>query len=399
MKRWRRPGHGGALFAGFAAVWVATIMISPLARDGQRLYQQLRPVDFSRIAPEYQVPTQPLQRPRNIVWIYGESLERTYLDENVFPGLMPNLNRLATKSLDVRGLASAEGSGWTIAGLVSSMCGVPLTTSQGDENSMDRMGSFLPKAVCLGDYLKQQGYTNHYLGGANGQFAGKGQFLASHGFDEVHDLAWFKQQKRSVASTTRPGAHDDVLLDTAYQRFEQLARRLAVHAHHAHHGHPPPGGPSAGVVQGERYQSQYGNINMLNALKCSDRLISQLVERIQASPYGKDTLIVIASDHLAMPNDLTHILTRQKRENLLLFLGDGVAPQQLSADAGTTLDSGATLLSLLDPNLKTMGFGRSLIDPQRAPSASVAAQRDGAEITCSTSPSPARCGWVSRPAN
>ena len=42
VKRWRRPGHGGALFAGFATVWVATILISPLARDGQRLYQQLR---------------------------------------------------------------------------------------------------------------------------------------------------------------------------------------------------------------------------------------------------------------------------------------------------------------------------------------------------------------------
>ncbi|KAG0754429.1 hypothetical protein G6F22_021003 [Rhizopus arrhizus] len=52
VKRWRRPGHGAAWFAGFAAVWVATIMISPLARDGQRLYQQLRPVDFARIAPD-----------------------------------------------------------------------------------------------------------------------------------------------------------------------------------------------------------------------------------------------------------------------------------------------------------------------------------------------------------
>lgn len=379
VRRWRRPGHGGALFAGFAAVWVATIMISPLARDGQRLYQQLRPVDFARIAPEYQVPTQPLQRPRNIVWIYGESLERTYLDEAVFPGLMPNLNRLASESLDVRNLASAEGSGWTIAGLVSSMCGVPLTTSQGDENSMDRMGSFLPKAVCLGDYLKQQGYTNHYLGGANGQFAGKGQFLASHGFDEVHDLAWFKQQKKiGRIHYSAWGVHDDVLLDTAYQRFEQLSRAgspfmlttLTMDTHH-------PAGHLPVSCKGERYQSQYGNINMLNALKCSDRLISQLVQRIQASPYGKDTLIVIASDHLAMPNDLTHILTRQKRENLLLFLGDGIAPQQLSTDAGTTLDSGATLLSLLDPNLKTMGFGRSLIDTQRAPSASVATQRDG----------------------
>ncbi|MEL5937757.1 phosphoglycerol transferase I, partial [Stenotrophomonas maltophilia] len=74
--------------------------------------------------------------------------------------------------------------------------GVPLTTSQGDENSIDRMGSFLPKAVCLGDYMKQQGYTNHYLGGANCQFAGKGQFLASHCVDEVHDLAWFKPQTK-----------------------------------------------------------------------------------------------------------------------------------------------------------------------------------------------------------
>lgn len=42
VKRWRRPGHGGAWFAGFIAVWVGTIMFSPLARDGQRLYQQLR---------------------------------------------------------------------------------------------------------------------------------------------------------------------------------------------------------------------------------------------------------------------------------------------------------------------------------------------------------------------
>jgi phosphoglycerol transferase len=32
------------------------------------------------------VPTQPLQRPRNIVWIYGESLERTYRTKPCFPG-------------------------------------------------------------------------------------------------------------------------------------------------------------------------------------------------------------------------------------------------------------------------------------------------------------------------
>jgi phosphoglycerol transferase len=377
IKRWHHTAHGRGVFASFLAVWVLAIGVSPLYRDGQRLYQQMRPVDYSMVAPEYRVPQQPLRKPRNIVWIYGESLERTYLDEATFPGLMPNLNRLAGQALDVRGLVSAEGGGWTIAGLVSSMCGVPLTTAQGDENSMDRMGSFLPEAVCLGDYLKQQGYTNHYLGGANGLFAGKGQFLATHGFDAVDDLAWFKQQKIARSHFSTWGVHDDVLLDKAYDRFMQLSKAgqpfmlttLTMDTHH-------PAGHLPVACKRTRYASDYGDIGLLNALKCTDGLISKLVDRIQASPYGDDTLIVIASDHLAMPNDLSHILAKQKRENMLLFLGKDIAPRQLDAQHGSTLDSGATLLSLIEPEIGEIGFGRSLLQPERPASASAAVFRD-----------------------
>lgn len=369
--------HGRQVFGGFVLMWLVAIAVSPLYRDGQRLYQQMRPVDYSMVAPEYRVPQQPLGKPRNIVWIYGESLERTYLDETTFPALMPNLNRLASQALDVRGLVSAEGGGWTIAGLVSSMCGVPLTTAKEDENSMGRMGSFLPEAVCLGDYLKQQGYTNHYLGGANGQFAGKGQFLSTHGYDTVDDLAWFKKQKVTRAHFSPWGVHDDVLLDKAYDRFVQLSRKgepfmlttLTMDTHH-------PAGHLPVACKGTRYRSAHGNIGMLNALNCTDRLISKLVDRIQASPYGQDTLIVIASDHLAMPNDLSHILAKQKRENLLLFLGKDIAPRQLATPAGSTLDSGATLLSLIDPAIDAIGFGRSLLHPERSDSASAAVFRD-----------------------
>ena len=377
VRRWHRIAHGRAAFGGFVVVWLLAVMVSPLYSDGQRLYQQMRPVDYSMVAREYRVPQQPLAKPRNIVWIYGESLERTYLDETTFPGLMPNLNRLAAQSLDVRGLVSAEGGGWTIAGLVSSMCGVPLTTAKEDENSMGRMGSFLPEAVCLGDYLKQQGYTNHYLGGANGQFAGKGQFLATHGFDTVDDVAWFKQQKVARSHFSTWGVHDDVLLDKAYDRFVALSRKgdpfmlttLTMDTHH-------PAGHLPVACKRTRYQSAHGDIAMLHALKCTDGLISRLVDRIRASPYGDDTLIVIASDHLAMPNDLSHVLARQKRENLLLFLGKDIAPRQLAADKGSTLDSGATLLSLVDPKVDAIGFGRSLLHPERSDSASAAVFRD-----------------------
>jgi len=374
IRRFHLGKGGTAVFAGFCALLVTALAGSPLYADARRIYQQLQPVDYSAVAPEYVVPTRPLARKPNIVWIYGESLERTYLDESVFPGLMPNLQRLAGQALDVRNLASADGSGWTIAGLVSSMCGVPLTTAQGDENSMGRMARFLPEAFCLGDYLKQQGYRNHYLGGANGQFAAKADFLASHGFDTVHDLAWFQQQDIARKHFSNWGVHDDVLLDHAFERFIELSRAgqpfmlttLTMDTHH-------PAGHLPVACKRTRYPSPYGDIGLLKALKCSDHLISQLVQRIRDSEFGDNTLVVVASDHLAMPNHLSHVLEKQQRENLLLFLGNGITPRQLQAEAGTTLDSGATLLQLIDPAIDAIGFGRSLVAPQRPPSASVAA--------------------------
>ena len=380
IRRFARDGRGHASLAGFVALFVVAIGASPLYADGRRIYHQLQPVDYGPVVAEYARPEQPLAKPRNIVWIYGESLERTYLDEKAFPGLMPHLSQLAAQGLDFRGIDSAEGGGWTIAGLVSSMCGVPLTTSPGDENSMGRMGRFLPEAQCLGDYLKAQGYSNHYVGGATGLFAGKGHFLESHGFDEVRDLEYFQQRKIGPEHFSTWGVHDDVMLDDAWASYQKLARAgkpfmltaLTMDTHH-------PAGHLPVSCKDTRYESRYGDIGLLNALKCSDRLIYELVQKIRNSPQGEDTVIVIASDHLAMPNDLSRVLAKLDRENLLLFLGKDIVPQQVAVENGTTLDSGATLLSLLDPKVDAIGFGRSLLLPAsaRASASAAAFRHDG----------------------
>ncbi|MFT4248121.1 MAG: phosphoglycerol transferase I [Pseudomonas sp.] len=377
VRRWRWQRFGAVASAGFAALFVVAVLASPLYADGKRIWHQLRPVDYARVAPEYEVPQRPLQKRRNIVWIYGESLERTYFDEKTFPGLMPNLRQLASEGLDFRNIGSADGTGWTIAGLVASMCGVPLTTAPGDENSMDRMGRFLPEAQCLGDYLRAQGYRNEFLGGANAAFAGKGQFLASHGFDVVRDVSYFQDKGVAGKHFSAWGVHDDVLLDEAWDSFQRLSRAgqpfmlsaLTMDTHH-------PAGHLPLACRGQHYRSELGQIGLLDAIKCSDRLIAELVERIRTSRYGKDTLIVISSDHLAMPNDLSEVLAREKRENLLLLLGNGIAPQQVLAKAGSTLDAGATLLQVLEPDLRTLGFGRSLLAGDIRPSASAAAARE-----------------------
>jgi len=381
VRRFRRIQHGRLAFAGFMAAALVAVLVSPLYDDGLRLYRQTRPVDGNAVAAEYRVPRDELPHRKNIVWIYGESLERTYFDQKTFPGLMPHLTKLASEGLDFRGITSADGGGWTIAGMVSSQCGVPLTAAPGDENSLGRMNSFLPEAQCLGDYLRTQGYRNDFIGGADGAFAGKASFLASHGYDDVRDLAWFKQQKIDPSHFSAWGVHDDVMLDEVWDQFQVLARdgqpfmlsALTMDTHH-------PAGHLPVSCQGTHYQGGdfKKEVGLLNALQCSDRLISELVEKIRNSRWSDDTLIVVASDHLAMPNDLSATLAKLPRENLLLMLGKGIAPRQVRVDTGSTLDSGATLLSLLDPNLQAIGFGRSLLDPQHAQSASAAyARKDG----------------------
>lgn len=373
LQRFRHRHHAPAVSAGFAAAFAVAVLASPLHSDLQRLRGHLAPVDASGVAPQYQVPGGELARRPNIVWIYAESLERTYLDETVFPGLMPRLAQLVRQGLDFRDIASPEGGGWTIAGLVTSQCGIPLTAARGDENSLGRMREFLPGAHCLGDFLKAQGYRNLFLGGADSGFAAKGRFLEQHGFDEVRDLAHYRQAGIDGAHFSSWGLHDDVLLEDAFETFLALSaagtpfmlNALTMDTHH-------PAGHLPEACRDVRYESPLGDIGLLHAIKCSDMLIARLIDRIRASDYADDTLIVLASDHLAMPNHLSHVLKDMRRENLLLFLGPDIAGQQLAVP-GTTLDSGATLLSLIDPARTALGFGRSLLSPEPAPSASMAA--------------------------
>ena len=48
------------------------------------------------------------------------------------------------------------------------------------------MSSFFPQNICLGDILKNSGYENYFVQGANLRFAGKDVFLKSHGFDHLY---------------------------------------------------------------------------------------------------------------------------------------------------------------------------------------------------------------------
>jgi phosphoglycerol transferase len=296
----------------------------------------------------------------NFVFIYAESFERTYFDEKIFPGLITQLRRLETQGTSFTNIRSAESTGFTMGGLVASLCGIPLfTPSHG--NSMSGMDAFLPRAVGLSNLLHDEGYYLSFMEGAFLQFAGKGKFLASHQFEEMAGFETLQARLPDKTYVSNWGLFDDTLFDLAYERFLELSAQknrfglflLTLDTHH-------PEGHLSRTVAATAYGD--GRNPMLNAVAAADRLIGSFVRRIQDSPQGKNTVIVIASDHLALMNAAHWQLERGQRRNLFLVLDPRDPLPRQVARQGSTLDTGTTLLPFLGYR-GSIGLGRDLLDP------------------------------------
>lgn len=163
---------------------------------------------------------------KNLVLIYAESLESTYQapefpEELLTPLALP---AFADRSLSFAAFHQHAGTGWTIAGIVSTQCGIPLKPLGvvGENWVGETTASFLPGARCLGDLLRDRGYRNVFLGGASLNFAGKGSFLRTHGYDE----AWGReewQEHNPAAPLNDWGLQDDALFAAALERLRELA--------------------------------------------------------------------------------------------------------------------------------------------------------------------------------
>jgi phosphoglycerol transferase len=63
---------------------------------------------------------------RNLVFIYAEGFERTYLDQKLFPGLVTGLRRLEGAATSFTNINQMPGTSFTMGGIVGSQCGIPL---------------------------------------------------------------------------------------------------------------------------------------------------------------------------------------------------------------------------------------------------------------------------------
>lgn len=340
---------------------VASFIINPLTVDLYKiLYSEIFSASYN--SDFYKIYSSPeitqIGKPKNLVFIYAESLEKTYFDEKIFPGLTENLKEIAKNSVSFSNIEEAKGATFTMGGIVASQCGIQLITPY-LHNSDFKMNSFLKNAVCLGDLLRQKGYYLSFLGGASLNFSGKGAFFRTHGFDEALGRNELLPKLTDKDYLNYWGLYDDSLFDLDYDNFIKLSESkkkfamftLSIDTH------------QMGTLEDRSCKNIiYGNgsSKTLNSVACSDYLISNFINRIRQSQYSDDTIIVLASDHLAMGNDATNLLNQGARKILLLVNTPDKKEGVEINKPGTTFDIGSTMLPFIGYK-SNIGFGSDIV--------------------------------------
>ncbi|WGK56144.1 phosphatidylglycerol--membrane-oligosaccharide glycerophosphotransferase [Pantoea sp. SS70] len=296
---------------------------------------------------------------KNVIYIYGESLERTYFNESWFPHLTGELSSIKDKSYDFSNTIQLPGTDYTIAGIVASQCGIPLFAPFSG-NSSDSLSSFFPGTTCLGDILKKSGYDLYFYQGADLDFGGKRLFFHNHGFDHVFGRQELAGDVADRSYVNDWGWYDDTVLDIAFKKYQELSKSkkpfglflLTVDTHH-------PDGFVNKTCSKQGYLFNAQSNSSMSAVFCSQEQIANFVKKVRSSPEFKNTIIVVSSDHLAMNNTAYDALISHPRRNLFMLIDsdDSLRKVDLSKQR-SSIDNGATVLDAIGGESR-IGLGRS----------------------------------------
>ena len=280
---------------------------------------------------------------KNLLFVFLEGFEAIYTNEHLFPGLTPNLQALNEEGWQLHNMQQVQGSGWTMAGIISSLCGTPLLYESSFGGNEVLFSRLLDKATCLPDVLNDAGYQQIFMGGAALGFASKGSFLREHGFDTTLGRHELVKELADPSYVTGWGLYDDSLFSQALEQFDSLAASeqpfnltlLTVDTHH------PIGKPSASC-------SEYDQIDnsILHAVHCTDYLLGEFLDQVKAHSAYENTVVVLVSDHLAMRNNAFSLFPEDYQRRLYFnVLNSSVAAEQ--EIFATPLDISPTVLQLL----------------------------------------------------
>lgn len=305
------PAGRGWVKRTVSVVLVAGVVVSGTAMFGSSVHvgAYIKAANSDYTIDQYYKPPQvtSAENARNVVMIYLESGEATLSDTTLFekdPFVpLKDVTRQEDGWQNVGNFQQYEGGGWTMAGISGTQCGVPLkgnglVTGKSGLNSLGGdVASYLGGLTCVGDVLKEQGYRNVFMGGANGSFAAKDQYLTTHGYDEQYDLDdWRAKGEPDDQFRGDWGLSDKRLMANAKEKVDSL------HEESARTGTPFNLSMLTVDTHEPVHIYDYCDVDteseVTSMFSCSLTQVADFVGYMEQQGYLEDTAVVVMGDHL-----------------------------------------------------------------------------------------------------
>ena len=300
---------------------------------------------------------------RNLIYIFLESMETTYMEagisEKIIENYIPELSQLAEDNISFGGGLTYTGSTWTAAAMMAQTSGTILKVPIFAEN-YGGDDEFIPGIVSIGEILEDQGYTQKLLVGSDADFAERDSYFTEHGNYEIIDIKALKEQGRLDEDyKVWWGFEDQKLFEYAKEELTELGESgepfnftmLTADTHF-------PDGYVCPLCE-ETYEEQYANV-----LQCSSKQVYAFIEWIKEQPFYKNTTIVISGDHKTMdPAFLEDIDENYTRAVYNCIINPAILPSSPSKERQfATIDMFPTTLAAMGVRIEgeRLGLGTNL---------------------------------------
>ncbi|MDH5721304.1 MAG: sulfatase-like hydrolase/transferase [Spirochaetia bacterium] len=314
------------------------------------------------------------QDKRNLIVLYIESLESSFAsieEGGIFEtGLIPEITQMAQANINfshnnkIGGYKQLKGTNWTVAGLIATMCGVPLRIPFA-ENSYDRYKYFLPGAVCLTDILAANNYNISFLMGSQKNFAGVDIFLETHANISAKDLNYFRDSGKIKKDYHRGkwGVEDSKLYDLAKEELLNLSAQeepfalfmMTIDTHMS----------DEFLDQRICEKNNERERKYIDVMRCASLQLNRFTKWISRQKFFKNTAVVVLGDHLSMNKK---IFPKGKgRKVFNLFINSKWRPKKIKNRYFSHFDMFPTILAALGARLDNKGaaLGRSLFHDEK----------------------------------
>ena len=251
-------------------------------------------------------------KPKNLLYIYMESMETTYASREVGGeqpeiNYIPNLTKIAEDNISfsdeegIGGFVSAKNTDWTMAALWATETGAAFNFPIEGNSDFGDQEHFSKNSVTLGDILNEKGYYQEFLCGSDATFGGRKAFFEQHGNFRIYDK--FTAEEEGYLLPTEEvnwGLEDWRLYEIAKDELTRMSEHepfnmtmLTVDTHH-YDGWICP-------KCGDTYPEKLANV-----LVCADDQIKDFLDWCSQQDWYDNTVIVIQGDHPRMDQSLVN---------------------------------------------------------------------------------------------